>query len=171
MNYIGTFFDLLLTVQHLSIFILVINQLDAHNLFYSKFISCPYLFRAPCARRQDVKIVLYNIWHHQTCRLPFCARDGHLQVWWYQMLYNTILTSWRWARGARNMQRHEINLLYNKFCASSCLITKIKIHRYIYSRLHGITLQTMAIYRDTGMITWNVNNWYVNTSSRWRGSW
>jgi len=21
-----------------------------------------------------------------------CAPDGHLQVWWYQMLYNTILT-------------------------------------------------------------------------------
>jgi len=22
-----------------------------------------------------------------------CAPDGHLQVWWYQMLYNTVLTS------------------------------------------------------------------------------
>ena len=32
-----------------------------------------------------------------------CARDGHLQVWWYQRLYNTILTSWWWAHGARNM--------------------------------------------------------------------
>ena len=32
-------FDVLLTVQHLSIFILVINQLDAQNLFYNKFIS------------------------------------------------------------------------------------------------------------------------------------
>ena len=29
-------FDVLLTV-HLSIFILVINQLDAQNLFYNKF--------------------------------------------------------------------------------------------------------------------------------------
>ena len=42
-------FDVLLTVQHLSIFILVINQLDAQNLFYNKFISCLYMFRAPCA--------------------------------------------------------------------------------------------------------------------------
>ena len=32
------FFDVLLTV-HLSIFILVINQLGAQNLFYNKFIS------------------------------------------------------------------------------------------------------------------------------------
>jgi len=39
-------FDVLLTV-HLSIFILVINQLDAQNiLFYNKFISCLYMFRA-----------------------------------------------------------------------------------------------------------------------------
>jgi len=37
--------DVLLTV-HLSIFILVINQLDARNLFYSKFISFLYMFRA-----------------------------------------------------------------------------------------------------------------------------
>ena len=41
-------FDVLLTV-HLSIFILVVNQLDAQNLFYNKFISCLYMFRAPCA--------------------------------------------------------------------------------------------------------------------------
>jgi len=31
------------------------------------------------------------------------GRDGHLQVWWYQMLYNTILISWWWAHIARNM--------------------------------------------------------------------
>jgi len=30
-------------------FILVINQLDAQNLFYNKFISCLYMLRAPCA--------------------------------------------------------------------------------------------------------------------------
>ena len=35
-----TLFYVLLTV-HLSIFILVINQLDAQNLFYNKFISMP----------------------------------------------------------------------------------------------------------------------------------
>jgi len=29
--------------------------------------------------------------------LSTSARDGHLQVWWYQMLYNIILTTWWWA--------------------------------------------------------------------------
>jgi len=38
------FFYVLLTA-HLSIFILAINQLDAQNLFFSKFISCLYMFR------------------------------------------------------------------------------------------------------------------------------
>ena len=60
------FFDVLLTVQHLSIFILVINQLDAQNLFYNKFISYLYMFQAPCAHRQEGKIVLYSIWYHDT---------------------------------------------------------------------------------------------------------
>ena len=55
---VSFFFYVLLTV-HLSTFILVINQLDAQNLFYNKFISCLYMFRAPCAHRQGVKTVLY----------------------------------------------------------------------------------------------------------------
>ena len=43
--------------MHLSIFILVVNQLVAQNLFYNKFISCLYVFRAPYAHRQEVEIV------------------------------------------------------------------------------------------------------------------
>jgi len=62
-------FDVLLTV-HLSIFILVVNQLDAQNVFYNKFISCLYMFRAPYAHRQEVKIVLYSLWYRQTYRWP-----------------------------------------------------------------------------------------------------
>jgi len=50
--------------------------------FYNKFIISLYMFRALCAHHQEVKIVLYSIWYHHTC-----ARDGHLQMWWYQMLY------------------------------------------------------------------------------------
>ena len=63
---------------HLSMFILVINQLDAQNSFYNKFISCLYMFRAPCAYRQEVKIVLYSLWYHHTYRWPSRARYGHL---------------------------------------------------------------------------------------------
>ena len=90
----STNFDVLLTV-HLSIFILVINQLDVQNLFYNKFISCLYMFRAPYAHRQEVKIALYSIWYHHTCRWPSRAQ----------------VERGRWAHGARNMYRHEINLL------------------------------------------------------------
>jgi len=37
-------------------------------LFYNKFITCLYMFRALCAHHQEVKIVLYSIWYHHTCR-------------------------------------------------------------------------------------------------------
>ena len=74
-------FDILLTVD-ISVFILVINQLDEQNLFYNKFILYLYMFLAPCAHRQEVKIVLYSLWYHHTYRWPSRAR-----------LYNTILTS------------------------------------------------------------------------------
>jgi len=67
------FFYVLLTV-HLSIFTLVINQLDAQNLFYNRFFSCLYMFRAPCAHRQEVKILLYIFWY----LLPVGGRLVHL---------------------------------------------------------------------------------------------
>jgi len=73
------FFYVLLTV-HLSIFILVSNQLDAQNLFYNKFISFLYMFRAQCAHRQEGKIVLYGLWYHHTYtrRWPSREPNGHL---------------------------------------------------------------------------------------------
>ena len=76
-------FDVLLTV-HLSIFILVINQTDVKNFFfYNKFILCLYMFQAPCAHRQEVKIVFYSLWYHNTCRWSSGAQverglDSHL---------------------------------------------------------------------------------------------
>ena len=61
-------FDVLLTV-HLSIFISVINQLYAQNFCFTiSFISCLYMFRAPCAHHQEVKIALHSLWYHHTYR-------------------------------------------------------------------------------------------------------
>jgi len=37
-------------------------------LFYNKFVTCLYMFQAPCAHCQEVKIVLYSIWYHHTYR-------------------------------------------------------------------------------------------------------
>jgi len=55
--------------------------------FYNEFIIHLYMFRALCAHHQEVKIVLYSIWYRHTRRWPSRAREGHLQVWWYQKLY------------------------------------------------------------------------------------
>ena len=49
MNTNFSFFDVLLTV-HLSIFISVFNQLDAQNLFHSKFYFMPLHVSSTCAR-------------------------------------------------------------------------------------------------------------------------
>jgi len=43
-------------------------------LFYNKFISCHYMFRAQCAHHQEVKIGLHSLWYHQTYRWPSCAQ-------------------------------------------------------------------------------------------------
>jgi len=60
-NYQTQIFYVLLTV-HLSIFILVISQLDAQIfLFYNKFISCLYMFRAHV-------LIIRSLWYHHTYR-------------------------------------------------------------------------------------------------------
>jgi len=38
-------------------------------LFYNKFIMFLYMFRALCAHRQEVKIVLYSIWYHHNLQV------------------------------------------------------------------------------------------------------
>ena len=88
-------------------FILVVNQLDAQNLFYNKFISCLYMFRAPCAHRQEAKIVLCSLWYHHTyrcdefisCLYMFRAPCAHRQKakivlcsLWYHHTYRCIIT-------------------------------------------------------------------------------
>ena len=99
----NTFF--FLTV-HLSIFILVVNQLDAQNLLYNKFISWLYMFRASYAHRQEVKIVLYSLWYHYTYKyrlredespLVTCVLNRHLKRVTIPDSVLIQLSSWRWA--------------------------------------------------------------------------
>ena len=68
-------FDILLTV-HLSI-ILVINRLNAQNLvFIIRLLYSSTCFEHCCAHHQEVKIVLYSIWYHHTCRWPSHAEQS-----------------------------------------------------------------------------------------------
>ena len=70
---------------HLSIFILVINQLEAKNLLYNKFISCLYMVRAHVliVRRSKLfytapGIVTPIVGRPVHSVLSIRARDGHL---------------------------------------------------------------------------------------------
>ena len=81
-----------------------------HKFFF--IISLLYAstcFEHCCAHHQEVKIVLYSIWYRHTCRWLSGAqvetvlsqpvhRTATYSVWRYQMLYNTILTSWWWTQ-------------------------------------------------------------------------
>ena len=76
------FFNVLLTL-HLSIFISVINQLDAQNLCFTIWLFHAFhAFRASCANHQEVRTVLYSIWYRHTCRCDdnrCCSK--HVEAW------------------------------------------------------------------------------------------
>jgi len=60
-----TNFDVLLMVQ-ISIFILVLNQLDAQNFCFTvSLFHSLYMFRAR-THHQEVKIALHSLWYHHT---------------------------------------------------------------------------------------------------------
>ena len=94
-------FEVLLTV-HLSV-ILVINKLNAQNIFYNKFIICLYMFRKLYCSPSGGQIVLYSILCRHTVGGRPVHRTATYRVWWYQMLYNTIWPNDDEHNSARNM--------------------------------------------------------------------
>ena len=104
-------------------------------MFYNKFIICLYMFPALCDHHQEVKIVLYCIWYHYTCRWPSREKSSlnlctgqHLQVWWYHMLYNAIFTSWWWAQKcSKHVEAYNKSYYKTRICALSWLITKVTL--------------------------------------------
>jgi len=51
-----------------KLFISVFNQLDAQNLFHSKFYFVPLQVSRTCAHDQEVKIALHSLWYRHTYR-------------------------------------------------------------------------------------------------------
>jgi len=60
--------------MHLSIFISVINQVDAQNFCFTKVYFMPLHVSSTCAYHQEVKIALHSLWYHHTYRWPSRAQ-------------------------------------------------------------------------------------------------
>jgi len=80
-------------------------------LFYNKFISCLYMFRAHYTASGIIAPIM----------------------WWYQRLCYAVLTSWWWAHVLETCRGMKYTYCKQTFCASSWLITEI--NNYVYSFL------------------------------------
>jgi len=87
-------------------------SLSSHSLqkflFYNKFLICLYMFRALCGRHQEVRIVLYSIWHHHTCRWPssplsIYTPDGHLQIVTIKNIHGLLIWGRKGVKWARDL--------------------------------------------------------------------
>ena len=78
-------------------------------LFYNKFIIFLYMFRTMCSSSGGQNCIIQHLVSshsvggrpvHRCTRRPPTEVHGTAtyRMWWYQMLYNTILTSWWWAQ-------------------------------------------------------------------------
>ena len=103
------------------------------NCFTISFISCLYMFRAPCAHHQEVKIVLYSIWYHHTVSQPvhetatYSCDDTRGCVMHFWPPDDEHMCS-------KHVEAWNKNLLWNKFCASNWLNTEINILRCTVSK-------------------------------------
>jgi len=78
-TYVGLHVKCPILLSNNIMFISVFKQLDAQNLFHSKFYFMPLHVSSTCAHHQEVKIALHNLWYHHTYKWPSRARDGHLR--------------------------------------------------------------------------------------------
>ena len=113
------FFDVLLTV-HLSLFISVINPLDAQNFCFTiSLFHASTCFEHMCSSSGG-QIALHSLWYHHTYRWPSRAPVTRrpptvLMIPEAVECYFDLLMI---STCARNMYWHEINLLKNK---NSCI--------------------------------------------------
>jgi len=112
-----------------------------HNFFFTvSFISCLYMFRAPCAHHQEGRIVLYSLWYHHTYRWPshaqvergldqsslnLCTGQPCIRVMIPEAVkYNSdLLMMSTWC--LKHAEAWNKTYCKTKFCASSWLIVKI----------------------------------------------
>ena len=124
------FFFLIFSWPCVSIYLFInINQLDALNFIINLFqASTCFEHHVPIVRRANC-IIQHLVSSHSVGGSPVhsplsvCAPDGHLQVWWYQMLYNTI-----WPPNDKHMCSKHVeawNKFIIKFSASSWLILTV----------------------------------------------
>ena len=132
-----------------------INQLDALNFILSLF-QASTCFEHMCLSSGG-QIVLHSLWYLHTYRWPSGARDGHLYVWWYQRLYNTICPP-----DDKNICSKHVeawNKLNIKFSASSWLLL---INKYI--EMHGQqNIKTVKNIRESQKIQQEQPTLYMRT--------
>ena len=104
-------------------------------LFYNKFIIYLYMFRALCAHHQEVKIVLYSIWYHHTCRWPSRAQvEMHGQKTkksvyvrrWFSICWNRSL--------CREAHTSDKKTLFGRWHVYGCTINCISFSTIQYFR-------------------------------------
>ena len=112
------YFTVWITYQPLLVHLLYASTCFEHSIL--KIWRSKFYYTAP--------VIITNVGGRPVHRLrEDCARDGYLQVWQYQMLYNTILTSRCWENCAPNMYS-SIIYYYKKIFSLNRLNTNI-IHR------------------------------------------
>jgi len=84
-------------------------------------------------------------------------RTATYRVWWYQMPYNTILTSWWWAQQcSKHVEEYNKLIIKRRICVWSWLITKI-ILRCTVSKTSKKKLSSL------GLCLWYQHSVHCNT--------
>ena len=105
-------------------------------LLYNMFISCLYMFRAPCAHRQEVKIVLYSsgiiiliLFHASTCF------EHHVLIVRRSKLYYTALVS---SYLFYFMPLHVSSTMCSSSGGQNCIIQLWYHHTYRYDDTRAV---------------------------------
>jgi len=127
------YFDVLLTV-HFSIFISVINQLDAQNFCFTVSLFHASTCFKHMYSSSGVKIAFHSLWYRYTCR--------------YDDTRGCVMQFWPPDDGhlcSKHVEAWNKLIVKQKFCASSWLITEISI----YSSLSALSRNMPVWFADS----------------------
>ena len=130
----------LLTV-HLNIFISVFNQIDAQNLFHSKFYFM-FLHVSRCAHHQEVKIALHSLWYHYTGTSEW-SKITKIQFYKYEQIVVKFMCEFF---GCDYCVLLTINMLCHvevMFIQLLNLLERYYVYCYVYLHRHSTFLRSL----------------------------
>ena len=115
-----------------------------------------YMFRAPCARHQEVRIVLYSVWYRHTETIPLLVSSTMCSSSGGQNCIVQRLVSSHWNKSSTCFEHNVLIISWSKLYYTAFGIVTVKQVLYMFRAL-------CAHHQEVRIVLYSV--WYRHTET------